>query len=193
MSGRGRRTDEERLRLFIDLVNDLSQRRAVAGSTMKSRLTFGWSQDSGASFTADTGDEDDVRSYYLAFRHLTANDSDAQFGKISNILVGRLTDGELRDAAKQNKDQWGQVMSGRLIQELDGRQFNAKRAFDLVSNGLHFHHDKNLRDIWDGLDSETRATFHVQANGLMLDGTRVAVAQRSVAIAAFGRNALAFD
>ena len=184
------RSDEDRLRLFADQVERLINRRAVRDGTLKASMNMKFGPD-GGGITLDTGDEEDVRSLLLDFRTFFLQKEDVNFNRISNLLARYLTDAELIDANKQNKDQWKWVTQSGGVRLIHNEEiFTPERCFDLVIYGEMFHLDAAKAAEFAGLPSFFQQMARVRVNDMVISCLRVLHAQRNLINEAFSRGAL---
>jgi hypothetical protein len=88
------RTDEERLRLFCELVTKARNRRAITGPTLEAGFTLHFGRIEGPAVETQLGDEEDVRSLMTDLRKFLAPKSDANFNRIADIVERAVTDEE---------------------------------------------------------------------------------------------------
>lgn len=152
--------------------------------TLRSSWTIGGSVGEPATYSADIGDEEDLRSLLLDVRKLVMTNDDAHFPGISNLLELRLTDDELRDANRFNRESWKVQMGGGSIRMVvDGVVLTNLRAFDLYVNGSVFHNDESIEAAWMRLGPlQAAALAHVTA--MVTECVAIAWAERNVVLAA---------
>lgn len=174
-----RRTEDERLRLFAERVQRLVERRGLRDATIASRFNMKASLDK-TEFTFDIGDEDDLFSVMSAFRQFTADREDTHFPKICNLLEQRLTDAELRDANRANRQAWQQAEQGGVLLQIPGQNLTHRACYDLWLNGEIFHSDADKERVFKGLPEYVQGFIRTAAASFVIDGTRVLHAQRNV-------------
>ena len=142
------------------------------------------SPEQGVRVQAYLGDEDHVRSLMLDFRKLWSNDDDAHFYSICNIMQRRLTDPELIDSQKANRESWNRMLSGKTTGHVnfvrDGRTVAGNGVLDVWINGVLFHNDPDDQAFFDCLDSDTQLLFRQQVNAMVMTMLRIAHAQRNL-------------
>ncbi|MBI4825552.1 MAG: hypothetical protein HY807_03925 [Nitrospirae bacterium] len=97
----------------------------------------------GIAITVDLPDEDDLRSFYLAFRFFYLQKEPANFLRITNI-IHRVADDAL---ARQNIDNLKRLWSGALFQEMmhiavNDTEVTPSQLLDLWFNAYYFHSDE---------------------------------------------------
>jgi hypothetical protein len=82
------RTNTERLRLFIERMDQAVNRRAVREQTIYVAWSLTGHPDEGSSFSSDSGDDEDLRSLLLDFRSFMAEREDVFAGVCSTCCSG---------------------------------------------------------------------------------------------------------
>jgi hypothetical protein len=185
------RTDEERLRLFCDRVAEAVARRAITDRTVSARFTIGWSEEDGLRAVLFLGDDEDARSLLVAVRPFFSNGDDVHFNRIANIVERLVTDPELHEANRVNRESWKAALAGDLQLSADGAHYNHGGCFDLLVNGVLFHHDRDKIAEFERLDPLSQNLVRRNVNGLVLRALRILHVERNLINAAFERRAVA--
>jgi hypothetical protein len=185
----GRRTDAQKLNLFVDRVERAVDRRAVTENTIKAHFSVDANAEQTA-FTADSGDEEDLRSLLLDFRSFLAPKEDVHANRMFNILEKLLTDNELKQDARANREVWKRVLAGSVRAVVNGHAYSAQDAFDLIINGDLFHMDEEKAQEFAGLPEPIRLMLQTQMVQLVIDGLGVLWATRNLILEARNRGAL---
>ena len=160
------RTDAERLRLFCELVVKARGRRAIKARTIEAGVTFHFGRFEGPPVETHLGDEDDVRSLMTDLRKFLAADEDVNFNRIANIVERAVTDDEMRDANRHNREGWKVVRTEGLVRsEPHGRTPEA--WFDLIVNGEVFHDDAAKRTEFESLPEDLQAIGRATVNAMI--------------------------
>jgi len=184
-----KRSDAQKLELFVERVERAVGRRALREKTIRAHFSVDANAEQTA-FTADSGDEEDLRSLLLDVRSFLAPQEDVHAYRIFNILELQLTDDELKQAARENREDWKKVMAGRAQAVVNGRAYSAEDAFNLIINGDLFHMDVNKAEEYTGLPQPIRLMLQTQMVQLVIYGLGVLWATRNIIIAARNRGAL---
>lgn len=155
-------------------------RRAIQQGTIGASFSIKGQRDQPVQFESDLGDIEDVRSLMLDVRKFFLQQEAAHFPSIANILEQRLTDDELRDANRTNRDSWKRASRGGLAFEVHGTKYDAAKMFDLMINGGLFHFDDQLAATWDGLDPMSQGLMQSEVHGLVINCVRIAHAERNL-------------
>ena len=143
-----KRTDEQRLKLFADVVERGTSSRAIKENAFASGFTM--TVEDGKLFQTLKGrDEELVRSFLVEFRRIVAYGEEALIHStgekegIFQACARNLTDRELLDYTEANINAWNMIASGTggIALSVDGREL---RGLDLVKwymNKIVFHDD----------------------------------------------------
>jgi len=164
-----KRTDAQKLTLFVERVDRAANRRAIKERTIRAHFSVNSEADRTA-FTADVGDEEDLRSLLLDFRSFLAPKEDAHANRIFNILELRLTDEELKEVARTHREAWQKVLAGDGRAVVNGRVYSAEEAFDLIINGDLFHMDEQKAQAYASLPQPIRLLLQNQMVRLVIHG-----------------------
>lgn len=183
------RSDAQKLNLFVERVERAVDRRAVKEKTIRAHFSVDANAEH-AAFTADSGDEEDLRSLLLDFRSFLAPQEDVHAYRIFNILELRLTDDELKRAARENREDWKKILAGRARAVVNSRAYSAEDAFNLIINGDLFHMDVQKAEEYAGLPQPIRLMLQTQMVQLVIYGLGVLWATRNIIIETRNRGAL---
>jgi len=135
------RSVEERLRTFCRVVQDAVSRRAIQQGTIASGFQLKADRGQPVQVTTNLGDEEDLRSLMLDVRKFFLNQEAAHFLTVTNLVERRLTDQELKDFNRTNRDSWRSAMNGGIGYQMNGVAYDAEKMFNLMVNGGLFHYD----------------------------------------------------
>jgi hypothetical protein len=189
------RTDEERLRLFCDLVNKALARRAVADRTMRSGLTMRFGQFEGPQVETNLGDQDDTHALMIDVRKFVAKkkDDDVFFPHITAVVARAVTDDELRAANANHRANWKLVLKEGLVQIDDGQYRTPAAWFDLIMNGEVFHNDSSKLTAFQSLPDDVQAIARASVNAMLVRVLHILRSERLLIEEAFERDAFDFS
>lgn len=134
------------------------------------------------------GDEEDVRSLMTDLRKFLAPDEDVNFNRIANIVELAVTDDEMRDANRHNREGWKIVRTEGLVRS-EPHNRTPEAWFDLIINGEVFHDDAAKRAEFESLPEDLQAIGRATVNAMMLRMIQVLWPERNLIAAAFERGA----
>lgn len=181
------RSDVDRLRHFMRVVDDCWDRRALSEGTMFGKVTS-YSDGRGVTVEVPVADEDDIRALATSFRKLMAPGDDAQFERACNTTWTLVDDDKIREWTATNRESWKSIMAGEsswFAYVADGYKLQGRTMVDAWMNGVVFHSDPGTGALFERMNDATRALCILEVNGVMLDGARCAQAQRNVIQQAF--------
>jgi hypothetical protein len=187
-----KRTDIQKLHLFAERVDRAVNRRAVREQTIRAYFAMDANSEQ-TRFTADSGDEEDLRSLLLDFRSFISPQEDVHAYRIFKILETRLTEDELRDHARQNRADWKKVMVGRVHAVVNGRAYTGEDAFNLIINGDLFHMDEAKAEEYAALPLPIRQMLQTQMVELVISGLAVLWATHNIVLAASSHDAFSSE
>ncbi len=155
-------------------------RRAIQDGTIAAGFNIHGAIGQSVQFTPDLGDIEDARSLMLDVRKFFLKNEAAHFTSIANILEQRLTDDELRDANRTNRESWKRAKRGGLAFEVHGTRYDASKMFNLMVNGGLFHFDAALAATWDALDPMSRGLMQAEVHRLVVNSVRITHAERNL-------------
>lgn len=169
MSSKPSRTPAERLLLFVQRVDQAVNRRAIAEKTLRAHLSMSAGAN-GSIFTADTGDEEDLRSLLLDFRSFLAPGEPVHVHAIFNLIEQQTRSFENKDANRHNRQQWDIARRGQMGLKINDRLVTAEDCFDLYVNGELFHQDQQKAAFIASLDPFMQGVLRHQMVSFMMDG-----------------------
>lgn len=168
-------SDRDRVDRFLRRVDELHTTRLVRSGALSNAFHLGARAGQPPVMSVSVPDEDDFRSFLMAFRHLVATKEPSNFDRIANLLFQDLTPGRLRDFVVECREQWRHDRkTGTIRLEIDGQDFGPERTLDLYLNGRYFHSEEaKARDLNSVGEFGQRLTRH-QLNGLLVAGVNYA-------------------
>lgn len=186
------RTDEQRLRLFCQQVEQTLSRRAVRDRTIEAKFSLSAHEGGDLVSTVSLGDDEDVRSLLMDVRKFLAPREDVFFPGITNI-VHRLTadHDDLREANTHNRAAWNRDQQGDGVAlVINDSRLTPAECFDLVINGVLFHLDEEKARQFESLPQMMREFALVAVNSLVINVLRTLHAQRNLVEELLRRSAL---
>jgi hypothetical protein len=159
-----KRSDAQKLTLFVERVDRAADRRAIKEQTIRSHFSVDANTDEMA-LTADVGDEEDLRSLLLDFRSFLAQKEDTYANRIFNILEQQLTDEELKEIARTHREAWKKDLAGNARAVANGHTYSAEEAFNLIINGDLFHMDEQKAQEYASLPQPIQILLRTQMVG----------------------------
>ena len=184
------RSDEERLRHFVHVVERCVDRRAVQQGTIRASVKIRAGEGQGIEVESDHGDAEDVRSLLVEFRKLLADNDDASFYGICNVLYRRVVDEEMRECVRSNREAWQTIFRGQVSLVKGDRKIAGRALIDVWLNGVVFHSDPADAAFYGSLDPISLALFQQEVNSMVMEGLRVAHVQRNLINAVLARELL---
>jgi hypothetical protein len=182
-----RRTDVERLRHFVNVVDRCVERRAIRGGTLRASFGFSSGVDQPTDVRADLGDPEDVRSFAAEFRKLALQNDDAHFLSICNLVERQKVPHDMREANRSNRTSWQSMMAGAgsVNMVVNGRSAQGEELLNLWLNGEVFHSDPEAERYIEAVSRGpmapiTRPMFEQAVNSMLITGIQIAWAQRNV-------------
>jgi hypothetical protein len=185
------RTDAERLRLFCELVTKARNRRAITGPTLEAGFTLHFGRYEGPAVETQLGDEDDARSLMADLRKFLAPGEDVYFDRIANIVERAVTDEEMRDASRRNRENWKIVRTEGLVRS-EPHNRTPETWFDLIVNGEVFHDDAAKRAEFESLSEDLQAIGRATVNAMLFRMLQVLWPERNLITAGLERGAFRF-
>ena len=163
--------DKRTLELFDRQVKELHSMKLLE-KDRNINLTISGKQGEAIKTEVMLFDEEQIRSFLLAFRPLYMNNEDIYFYKVPNIVYQCLdTESAKEQLAKCRKD-FSNILdrpSGQLI--YNNQQLTPRRIIDLWFNAYYFHKDQNkireFNQITSGLGPMFRFFFQDSLCGLI--------------------------
>lgn len=169
------RTDSEKLKLFVDKVNELRDTTLMRENGLHYKFNIHGERNEPVKYLLDEPDEGELRDYLMTFRRFVSNE-DVSLNHILNICQKRLTTDELKKQIPTVRQMWSETRqhSGlKLI--MDGKEVSAEEISDMWLNGQYFHDDLAHREFLKSLSpfiyTDLRAkflNFVIQASRVIL-------------------------
>ena len=142
-----KRTDREKLELFVDKVNELRDTTLMRENGLSYRYNVKGKRDNPVEFELDEPDEGKLRDYLLTFRRFVSNE-DVSFNHILNICQKRFTNVEQKQQLPIIRQLWLETRQhSGLKLVIDGKEVSAEEISDMWLNGLYFHDDLDPREF----------------------------------------------
>jgi hypothetical protein len=183
-----KRTNAGRLRLFCEVVEKARWRRAITGPTIEAGIKFHFSHYEDPSVETRLGDEDDVRSLMADLRKFLSDDSDVHFYGIANIVELSVTDDEMKDANRHNREGWKSALTESAL-PFRPQNRSPEAWFDLIVNGEVFHDDADKRAEFESLPEDLQAIGRTTVNAMMIRMLGVLWPERNLIADALERGA----
>ncbi len=135
-----KRTDREKLELFILKVNDLhSTRLAKMGFRIQHKIQY---RPESTESNLNQPDEPDIREYLLTFRPFISESEDVFLNRILNICSWQLKSDEMKQNVAHIRESLERVKqyNGILFQR-NGRHITPLQATNMYLDGIYFHDD----------------------------------------------------
>ena len=146
-TGNRERTDREKLELFLRKVEELAETN-LAKKGFRPILGYTANQTSGLSMELIQPEEDDLRSFLLAFRQFISKEEPVFLDHIYNICSKRLVEDRLKDLVAGSREIWKktQVVSGTKL-TIHGEEISAIEGWRIWINGKYFHNDLEYQQM----------------------------------------------
>lgn len=168
-----KRTDTERLDLFVERVNEIFQRRGLVESTVRADFKLELIGGGQTEMSVDVGDVEDLRSLVLDFRHFMAPKEDVNVRDIIALIEGATTEPAWRAEFRDLGRAWEAAMAGAGQVVVNAKSYTGKESFNLVVNGWLFHSDKAKRVELDQLPDGAKSLIRGQFNTFVLHAVKV--------------------
>jgi len=176
---------------LCELVAKARGRRAITGPTIEAGFTLHFGRFEGPAVETQLGDEDDVRSLMADLRKFLAPGEDVYFHRIANIVERAVTDEEMREANRHNREGWKIVRTEGLVRS-EPHNRTPETWFDLIVNGEVFHDDEAKRAEFESLPEDLQAIGRATVNAMLFRMLQVLWPERNLVTAAFERGAFRF-
>jgi hypothetical protein len=133
----------DRLGLFVQRVEELSQRRLVRQG-MNSEHTIKWDAISQQlTYQAIEPDEEDLRSFLLIFRQFISDREPVFINEVFNDCIRFLNSSQLQEYLKKARKKWKNSFRhmGAFHIVVNERNLTGEYVLDLWINGYYFHND----------------------------------------------------
>ena len=160
------RTPEQVFRLFIEQTEKMKKRRIFADGIP--RIAYK-TKIGGAnySFELSAPDEEDYRSFLMDLRPFLLKEESVHYESVHNLLYQRLSDEELKDCCRHNRNDWDYVKRGVEVFNINGVTYSAIDFFFAVAYGEMFHLDEDKREWLSAMPQSVQdwARFNVYSVG----------------------------
>lgn len=137
-----RLTPRENLELFVVRVEELFRMRIILNQGLSSSWSFSIGMGRPAVFSAASPDEEDLRSYLLAFRKFISKDEPLFLGYVHNLCQKSFTSDELKSNIRKCQQDWRvHCVQGGIKLTINGSEIQPEYVADLWINGHYFHDD----------------------------------------------------
>jgi len=179
-----RRSNDDRLLLFVDVLTAALSRRAVRNG-LRASWEVEWDDEAGdVRFFSNRGDEEDLRSLMLDIRKFVAEKEDVQLSKVLNILWLKSSGNErLRGQVEQVRRDWTQAQKDTTYphgEDESPQELTPIRSWKMWVNGGLFHDDEDLRYEYAALSEPDRARVDMLAVRLVMSLLGLTVRTRSI-------------
>ncbi|MGW2307757.1 hypothetical protein [Actinomadura luteofluorescens] len=172
-----KRSDQEKLDLFIQAVNELKDRRGLRDGTILTTMTIGAAGHLAPQY--DSGDVEDLRSVMLAFRGFVAQGEDTYVPTVCAATTSLTADASTRQVIARLQDEWAELLAISML--LNGASVSAVEAFRLVAYGEVFHKDASKIETLTAL-GELRPVVDFLCTTAIVKGVRLLSVLRDVVI-----------
>ena len=158
--------------LFVERVEAISQRRGVVEATVRAdfRIVMGGGQ---TEMSVDVGDDEDLRSLVLDFRHFMAPREDVHVPDILSLVDAAIADDEWKAEFEGLLHVWERAMAGAGQVAVNRRLYTGRESFNLIVNGRLFHSDLAKRTELEQLPIGAQSLIRGQFNAFVLHGVEV--------------------
>lgn len=141
----------ETLRRFVDRVESLLELRIVRHRRLDASLTFHGERGKPIVFQHSQPDEDDLRSYLLAFRKFILKGEPTFVEYVLNVAEKHVVNDSIRQALRDVRREWKRAQAGSIGLRVNSENVPAALSIDLWINGHYFHDDttkeRQLREM----------------------------------------------
>lgn len=147
-------SDLERVQLFLEVGDALLSRRVAREGLFRSSFNLHFEQGKGVSFSSQFPDEEDLRSFMLDLRKLTAPNSEVNFPRVMRSACVALTVEPDEKPLTTLPVAWRKALSsGQIELKVDGRVWTPSDLLDIWFNGELFHTDRDKAADWSRLSN----------------------------------------
>lgn len=122
----------------------------------------------------------------LDLRKFLAPGEDVYFYRIANIVELAVTDDEMREANRHNRESWKIVRTEGLVRS-EPHNRTPEVWFDLIVNGEVFHDDAAKRAAFESLPDDLQTIGRTTVNAMLFRMLQVLWPERNLITAAFER------
>lgn len=187
-----RLTPREHFKLFAERTEELSRMRILS----RQGLTNEWSISAGRGqplvFRAVQPDEDDLRSYLLAFRKFVSEGEPVYWRYILGLCLKHFTSDNLKARVRECQQGWKEdVQRSGIRLTVNGRELLPEYLADLWINGHYFHDDPEKMKVLQDLVPAAMLFARPQFLNFVSDATRVILASGHIIKVALREDAIA--
>lgn len=170
-----KRTDGEKLRLFVDKVNELRGTTLMRKNGLRYQFHLKGERDKPVEFQLEEPDEGELRDYLMTFRRFVSNE-DVSLNHILNICQKRLTNGERKQQLPTVRQLWSVARQHSGLKLLmNGKEVSAEEVSDMWLNGRYFHDDPGHRELLDSLPPLIYADLRAKFLNFIIQASRIII------------------
>lgn len=137
-----RLSPRETFELFIERTDELSRMRIIRNQGLSNEWSVSMGQNQPTVFRSVQPDEEDFRSYLMAFRKFVSKEEPVFIGYIHGLCYKHFTSDELKGHIQNCQRGWREnVKRGGIKLNFHGRDIEPEDIADLWINGHYFHDD----------------------------------------------------
>lgn len=137
----------EGFELFVQRTDELSRIRIIRNQGLSSEWSISIGHNEPAVFRSVQPDEEDLRSYLMAFRKFVSEREPLFIGYIHGLCHKHFTSDELKGRIRDCQNGWKETLShGGIKLRFDGSEMQPAHIADLWINGHYFHDDPEKAD-----------------------------------------------
>jgi hypothetical protein len=174
-------TPENRLRLFVENVQDVMSRRAVIDGTVQSSFTIEAGANKPFTIRSAQSDTDDLMALMASFRKFTMHKEPVHFFRVCNVLEQALTDDDMRERNRVNREYWKTELERHML-VINGWSPTAEDLFNLKINGSMFHDDLDKAAKWDGIPAVMKGMAEQAVTGMVVGCINLLPYQRNLIV-----------
>jgi len=170
-----KRTDREKLELFVDKVNELRDTTLMRKNGLRYHFNLKGERDKPVEFKLEEPDEGELRDYLMTFRRFVSNE-DVSLNHIINICQKRLTNVEQKQQLPTVRQLWSETRQhSGLKLVMNGKEVSAEKISDMWLNGRYFHDDLDYRELLDSLPSLIYADLREKFLNFVIQASRIII------------------
>ena len=134
----------DRLEVFVHRARELRDRGLARTALAQLNFTISWDSASQLlRYATPRIDEEDLRSFLLAFRHFISKGEPAYIERILNDCMRMLRSDHYRRELGKSRDEWKSSFQrmGPIAVTINERKLTGEYLLDLWINGVYFHND----------------------------------------------------
>ena len=166
----------EQFTLFGERVKELCNTRlAKQGLEVEMKISF--NHETGTTINSKEPDEDDLRSFLLAFRQFVSEREPVFLPRVYNLGERSVENAELKGYLRLSKEKWKQAHHDAGFRLLfNERELTPEYVADLYINGHYFHNDEGKRAEIQRSDPLELLFIRTQFLKYLVDATRQVLA-----------------